>query len=173
MKLSKFLFFLVVLTGCVSIQEQSESNVSSETEIKPLIEFISKTDMLRWDESAIDVRWGIAISRENITTTVKDGWTYNEPVFDIPTYKNYIAKNKIESFNKISFSIDSGIHDWLILIDLDNNGSWDSYLGSAEEHIKLNQINFKNGFVYSVVVGEDSIPKLEIKPNTYEPFSRQ
>ena len=123
--------------------------------------------MKKWDKLAKDVRWGIAISDLDITTVVKDDWLYNEPVFDIPVYSKYIVKKEIKSFQKVSFSVAAGVYDWLILLDLDNNGSWDSYLGSAEEHIKLNQIEFKNGFIYSVVVGEDSIPKLKISARSW------
>ena len=164
----KYLLFVVsiLLSGCNNNSKQQAGSLL-ESEIPPVIEFVAKTDMKKWDKLAKDVRWGIAISDLDITTVVKDDWLYNEPVFDIPVYSKYIVKKEIKSFQKVSFSVAAGVYDWLILLDLDNNGSWDSYLGSAEEHIKLNQIEFKNGFIYSVVVGEDSIPKLKISARSW------
>lgn len=160
------LVLVMSLTGCgANLKEQSTNVEVTESEIGPVIEFIAKTDMKKWDKNARDVRWGIAVSETNITTVVKDGWSYNEPVYDIPKYEKFIVKSGINSFERVLVPVSAGVQDWLILLDLDNNGTWDSYLGSAEEHIKLNQIDFKNGFIYSVIVGEDSIPKLKIKPN--------
>jgi hypothetical protein len=164
MKYFSISIFVALLVGCGANIKTQDHGVRESTK-SPIIEFVAKTDMKKWDEYAQDVRWGIAVSTSNITTVIKDGWSYNEPVYDIPEYGQYILKSGIKSFEKVSIPVNPGVHDWLILLDLDNNGTWDSYLGSAEEHIKLDKIEFQNGFIYSVVVGEDSIPKLEIKPN--------
>ncbi|MGJ8679712.1 hypothetical protein [Paraglaciecola sp.] len=164
MKYFSISIFVALLVGCGANIKTQNHGVRESTK-SPIIEFVAKTDMKKWDEYAQDVRWGIAASTSNITTVIKDGWSYNEPVYDISEYGQYILKSGVKSFEKVSIPVNPGVHDWLILLDLDNNGTWDSYLGSAEEHIKLDKIEFQNGFIYSVVVGEDSIPKLEIKPN--------
>lgn len=164
MKYFIHLVLISLLVGCGAGLKDKPTEVN-ESEIGPVIEFIAKTDMRKWDKYAQEVRWGIAVSEADITTVVKEGWSYNEPVYDISEYEQYIVKSGISSFERVSVPVNTGVHDWLILIDLDNNGTWDSYLGSAEEYIKLNRIEFKNGFIYSVIVGDDSIPRLEIKPN--------
>ena len=47
-----------------------------------------------------------------------------------------------------------------MVTDEDNDGSWDSYLGSNEQDIKLNAMQFPASEKCEVVVGRDSVVKL-------------
>lgn len=163
----KYFFCLalfVLLSGCEASIKTPVGDSETISNTGPFIEFFAKTDMTKWDRNAQDVRWGIAVSKSDITLVVKNGWSYNEPVYGIGSYDEYVIKSGIKSFERVLVLVDAGIHDWLILLDLDNYGDWDRYLGSAQEYIKLDNIKFEKGCIYSVVVGEDSIARLEIKP---------
>lgn len=151
------IFLLLLALSLISLS-------NADTVEPAMIEFRAETDMKKWNDRVVELRWGIAISDADITTVVVDGWSYNEPSLNLNDYDDYIVKGDIESFKTIRFKVTAGVYDWLILLDENANGSWDAYLGSAEEHIQLNRMEFKSGYTYSVVVGEDSIPRLTVRP---------
>lgn len=155
---------IATLLGCGAGATKSDSELV-DTTLEPVIEFIAKTDMKEWEENAQDVRWGIAVSELDIVTVKLKEQPYNEGVYELPEYDKFVVKAGIKSFERVLIPVNAGIHDWLILVDLDNNKAWDGYLGTTVDQIQLDQIEFKNGYVYSVTIDEGSIANLEVKPN--------
>jgi len=60
---------------------------------------------------------------------------------------------------QVEFRISPGVYDWLILIDHNDDGQWESYLGSREEEVKMNRMVFEANKTYVYLIGEDSLPR--------------
>ena len=124
-----------------------------------------QTDMAEWVENPDKLVWGIAISTENITEIIRDDQTYNEPALDLSKYSDYIIKSDMVSFEKYEIKVSPGKYDWLILMDHNSDGTWDSYLGTTQEEIQLNEFQFLSGYKYSAVIGRDSVTNLTVTVN--------
>jgi hypothetical protein len=154
-------FALVVIGSAACGSVQDAEGILIEAGDGAEISFVSLTDMKDWMEDAPDLRWGIAMSRKDITTVrERDGRRFSEPAFDLGSMGDYVLTGGIETGEVLEMKIRPGTYDWLILMDHENDGVWDSYLGSVEEDIKLDGMQFAAGQRYEVVVGEDAVPRL-------------
>lgn len=127
------------------------------------ITFVSLSNMKDWIADATDLRWGIAMSSEDIAgVREKNGKLYNQPRISIEheDFDRIVIASGIKTGEQINLKIKPGTYDWLIVMDQDNDGSWDSYLGSIEQDIRLNTMQFLANEKYEVIVGRDSVVKL-------------
>ncbi len=166
MRIFKLLVLSVLLTISTAVLSVDSLLLPDECAKEgALLEFIAQTDMKEWSNKAVDLRWGIAVSISDITKVVKNGLSYNQPVLNVQENDQYIVAKDIKSFEHKRLLLKPGVYDWLILLDFDNSGSWDAYLGTVEEQVKLNQKEFKANYIYSIVVDKDVNTKLKMRLN--------
>ena len=152
------LFILIVsIAACT----QSKEEILSDAPDAASLSFVSHSDMKDWIADAPNLHWGIAMSSRDIASVKeKNGKGYNQPAISAEEYDRYVIADDLQTGEQISLTINPGTYDWLIIIDEDNDGTWDSYLGSIEQDIQLNGMQFLANERYEVVVGADSIPRL-------------
>lgn len=159
------LLLAVLLSGCTAdsaVRPISESSDPSKATLK----FLSLTDLRTWMPNATDIRFGIAISKDDITVVmpvvVPGDKDYNRPRIQQPRYRDYIVRGEIQKGEEATISIDPGIYDWLILVDQHNKNIWESYVGSTQHKIKMDRMEFRAGGIYQVVIDADAIPRMTI-----------
>ena len=139
----KFIVFLVVvfLLGC----EKAE------------ISFTSHADMKSHIKDATDLKWSIALSKDNITKVLSiQDIEYNMPCASKNELNKHLLFDWVKKGEEISVKIRPGVYDWLIVLDHDGDGKIDSHLGTIKSQIRLDQYEFVGGKHYKVMVHEDS-----------------
>ena len=100
-----------------------------------------------------NVKWAVAISNNDIVTvSYSNGKAYNTPNLPLSKIDQYVIINGMENNVLRTTNVMPGTYDWIILLDHNDDGISDSYLGTIEKNIKLNKMHFLPGKQYKVTV---------------------
>jgi Aspartyl protease/gag-polyprotein putative aspartyl protease len=139
------------------VETDEIDSIKSNIKNDPIIAFVSYSDLDQRETGPSKLRWGIAISRKSITFAYKtEDKTYNEPTGKVSKLNGNLLFSNIKIREKVSARIQPGVYDWLIILDKDADGIYDSYLGTIAEDVTLDKMEFKKGFIYKYVIDENA-----------------
>lgn len=148
------------MAGCAP--KQIESN-------KATINFYSKVEPKGWVRGSSNVEWGLlfttddlVIVKENKVPNQDRTVLINHPRYYKDEFLNKMATIKgIENSTNTTFTIEPGVYDWLVLLDIEGDGVIDGYLGTLASHGPLSSYEFQAGKSYFIEL--DKSGKLSFK----------
>ncbi|MCP4691044.1 MAG: hypothetical protein GY859_23550 [Desulfobacterales bacterium] len=162
MKFCKFwmrsLLFLSVLAGSLIVNPmamagQSAAKGEESASGNATIIFISHCDMSQWFPDVTKLKWGLAISKDDIVVEKEgDTKTFNQPAVDSQNLISSLVLSDIPTGEEKSVYIEPGEYDWLILIDGKGDGSYPSHLGTTVRTVKQDKFKFEADKTYHILI---------------------
>ncbi len=154
--------FLLVLGGSLilnpmAIAGQSAAAGEEGATGKATIIFISHCDMSQWFPDVSKLKWGLAMSTDDIVVE-KEGETkaYNQPAASYEKLKASLVLSDIPTGEKKTVAIDPGEYDWLILIDAKGDGEYPSHLGTTVQRVRQKKFSFEAGKTYHILINPNA-----------------
>lgn len=157
----------LVLAGCATVSPpavtQAEKPDKADEPIRAVIHFKSVPD------PAGAKRWGLLFTRDNLVVVEEDrvtGTLVNTPRYFETEFLNKLATVKgIAPGETRTFAIEPGVYDWLVLVDVDGDGSIDGYLGTEASQGPLSSFEFLAGKQYFIDIGPGDAFAFRIEPD--------
>jgi hypothetical protein len=123
--------------------------------------------------SAIDPagakQWGLLFTHDDLVVVEQDratGKLLNTPRYFETEFLNKMATVKgIPPGETRTFALEAGAYDWLVLVDVDGDGTVDGYLGTEASQGPLSSFEFLAGKEYFIDVGEGGAFAFRIEPD--------
>ncbi len=160
-RLGRVLILLVLCGSLVldpmAIAGQSAAAGEKGAPGKATIIFISHCDMSQWFPDVSRLKWGLALSTDDIVVE-KEGETkaYNQPAASLEKLKASLVMSGVPTGEEKTIAIDPGKYDWLILIDGKGDGSYPSHLGTTIQRVRQNEFSFEADKTYHILVNPNA-----------------
>ncbi len=161
--------FLLVSGGCLilnpmAIAGQSAAAGEAGAPGKATIIFISHCDMSQWFPDVSKLKWGLAMSTDDIVVE-KEGETkaYNQPAASLEKLKASLVLSDIPTGEERTIAVEPREYDWLILIDSKGDGSYSSHLGTTIQRVKQKKASFEAGKTYHILINPNAEVVMAVK----------
>ena len=154
-------FFLISIGSSASLTIAGDGGtfiyVCENVSTKATITFISHGDMSKWIDDVSGLRWGIALSRDDIVKVAETNEkAYNQPNVSMDALDSKVILSNIPTHKQQSVQIDPGVYDWIILVDNNGDGRHELYLGTTASSVQLDSFTFEANKTYNIVVDEET-----------------
>ena len=118
-----------------------------------------------WVSDEGQLSWSIALTDQNIVKAVAQhgAETYNQPTMPVSELNPYVVLRGVANGSSASVEVTSGVYDWIVLVDVNADEEADSYLGSLQEQIQLDQHHFEANKHYHIRIASDGSLHYQIK----------
>ena len=157
---------LLLLAGCAATTvapPPAADSPKADATPRAIIHFHSAVD------SEGPRQWGLLFTHDDLVVVEQDRATGN--LLNTPRYFETEFLNKMATVKGIrpgdahTFAIEAGAYDWLVLVDVDGDGSLDGYLGTEAAQAPLSSFEFLAGKEYFIDVAAGGVLAFRIEPD--------
>ncbi|MEP7259827.1 MAG: hypothetical protein ABI669_01465 [Usitatibacter sp.] len=166
----------LLLAGCASVPSQPQGQLqpgAAEKTQTATIHFRGDTDTeVAWMNKSTNMQWGLLFARGDVVVVEEKQVAgqppslVNSPRLADTDFLNRMATVKgIPNGQAKTITIESGVYDWLVLIDIQGDGIIDGYLGTQASQGPLAAFEFLPGKDYFIDVDRKGDLSFRIEPD--------